>query len=103
MATVEVIVLDELHRCSYLPGRVARLPYRHPVRELSPEEFDQRLAAGDRRTGVLLYRTECPGCQSCEPIRLDVQTFRPNATQRREERSSQRCSRRAQRRPSSTG
>lgn len=86
MATVEVIVLDELHRCSYLPGRVARLPYRHPVHELSPEEFDQRLSAGDRRTGVLLYRTECPGCQSCEPIRLDVQTFRPNATQRREER-----------------
>ena len=86
MATVEVVVLDELHRCSYLPGRVARLPYRHPVRELSPDEFDQRLAAGDRRTGVLLYRTECPGCQSCEPIRLDVQTFRPNATQRREER-----------------
>ncbi len=86
MATVEVVVLDELHRCSYLPGRVARLPYRHPVQQLTPEEFDQRLAEGDRRTGVLLYRTQCPGCQACEPIRLDVQAFRPNATQRREAR-----------------
>lgn len=86
MATVEVVVSDELHPCSYLPGRVARLPYRHPVRQLLPAEFDQRLAEGDRRTGMLLYRTQCPGCQACEPIRLDVETFRPNATQRREQR-----------------
>jgi arginine-tRNA-protein transferase len=86
MATVEVVVADELHPCSYLPGRVARLPYRHPVRQLAPEEFDQRLAEGDRRTGLLLYRTQCPQCQACEPIRLDVETFSPNATQRRERR-----------------
>jgi arginine-tRNA-protein transferase len=86
VTTAEVVVLDELHACSYLPGRVARLPYRHPVRELAPEEFDRRLAQGDRRTGLLLYRTQCPGCQECEPIRLDMRTFRPNATQRREQR-----------------
>jgi arginine-tRNA-protein transferase len=86
MATADVVVLDELHPCSYLPGRVARLPYRHPVRELSPEEFDERLAGGDRRSGLLLYRPQCPGCQACEPIRLDMQTFRPNATQRRQQR-----------------
>jgi arginine-tRNA-protein transferase len=86
MATVEIIVSDELHPCSYLPGRVARLPYRHPVRQLTPDEFDQRLAEGDRRTGLLLYRTHCPQCRLCEPIRLDLATFRANATQRREER-----------------
>ena len=84
MATLEVTVFDTLHPCSYLPGRVARLPYRHPIQRLAPEEFDERLAEGDRRSGVFLYRTQCPQCAACEPIRLDVRTFRPNATQRRQ-------------------
>jgi leucyl-tRNA---protein transferase len=84
VATLEITVLDSPHPCSYLPGRTARLPYRHPVKRLSPEEFDQRLAEGDRRTGVFLYRPQCPHCRACEPIRLDVHRFRPNATQRRE-------------------
>jgi arginine-tRNA-protein transferase len=79
----EIVVFDGPHPCSYLPGRTARLPHRHPVERLSPEQFDQRLAEGDRRTGVLLYRTKCPACHCCEPIRLDMQRFRPDATQRR--------------------
>jgi arginyl-tRNA--protein-N-Asp/Glu arginylyltransferase len=88
----EIVVVDRLHACSYLPGRVARLPYRHPVTTLTPEEFDARLAEGDRRSGLYLYRTQCPACRCCEPIRLDLgspregATFRPNATQRREMR-----------------
>jgi arginine-tRNA-protein transferase len=82
----EIVVFDALHPCAYLPGRTARLPHRHPVARLRPEQFDERLAAGDRRTGVFLYRTECPSCRLCEPIRLDMAKFRPNATQRREKR-----------------
>src|SRR5262245_27501078 len=83
MTPPEIVVFDAPHPCSYLPGRTARLPHRHPVERLSPESFDERLAEGDRRTGVLLYRTKCPACRSCEPIRLDVSRFRPDATQRR--------------------
>jgi arginine-tRNA-protein transferase len=83
MTPPEIVVLDSLHACGYLPGRAARLPYRHPIEKLSPEQFDERLAEGDRRSGVYLYRTHCPECRACEPIRLDMTTFRPNATQRR--------------------
>jgi arginyl-tRNA--protein-N-Asp/Glu arginylyltransferase len=79
----EIVVFDAPHPCSYLPGRTARLPHRHPVERLAPERFDQCLAEGDRRTGVFLYRTQCPQCRECEPIRLDVARFRPDATQRR--------------------
>lgn len=86
MTTREIVVFDQPHACSYLPGRTARLPYRHPLTALTPAEFDERLAAGDRRTGVFLYRTACPQCRACEPIRLDLDSFRPNATQRRERR-----------------
>lgn len=82
----EIVVSDFSHRCSYLPGRTARLPYRHPVETLAPERFDQRLAEGDRRSGVYLYRVACPSCRACQPIRLDVARFKPSATQRRTER-----------------
>jgi arginine-tRNA-protein transferase len=86
MQPQEIVVFDTPHACSYLPGRTARLPYRHPVAMLSPEQFDQRLAEGDRRSGVFLYRTQCPSCRACQPIRLDVERFRPSATQRRMQR-----------------
>lgn len=79
----EVLVHDELSRCPYLPGRVARMPLRLPVRKLTREELDQRLREGDRRQGFVLYRTVCPRCKACEPIRLDVPRFRPNKSQRR--------------------
>jgi arginyl-tRNA--protein-N-Asp/Glu arginylyltransferase len=32
---------------------------------------------------MFLYRTACPTCRACEPIRLDAATFRPSRTQRR--------------------
>jgi arginine-tRNA-protein transferase len=79
----EVLVHDELSRCPYLAGRVARMPLRLPVRKLSRDELDQRLREGDRRQGFVLYRTLCPRCKACEPIRLDVSTFVPNRSQRR--------------------
>lgn len=82
----EIVVFDSFHPCSYLPGRTARLPYRLPLGKLTPEQFDRRLSEGDRRNGPHLYRTCCPGCQSCEPIRLDVNQFHPDSTQRRMQR-----------------
>jgi len=83
MQPQEIVVFDTPHPCSYLPDRTARLPYRHPIENLTPEQFDQRLAEGDRRSGVFLYRTQCPQCHACQPIRLDVAAFRPDSTQRR--------------------
>lgn len=79
----ELLVYDELDRCPYLPGQVSRLPLRWPVGGLSRQQLDDRLAAGDRRTGSFLYHTHCPSCTACEPIRLDVNEFQPDETQRR--------------------
>lgn len=50
---------------------------------LTREEFGQRLDEGDRRQGRLLYRTACPSCVACEPIRLDIHKFEPNKGHRR--------------------
>jgi arginyl-tRNA--protein-N-Asp/Glu arginylyltransferase len=79
----EVVVHDQEEDCLYLPGRRARQPLRLPMRDLTPAEFDQRLEAGDRRAGQLLYTPTCPACSACEPIRVDVRAFSPSRSQRR--------------------
>ena len=79
----ELVVHDELQPCPYLEGRTSRLPLRIPARGLERPELEQRLARGDRRQGLFLYRPACPGCVACEPIRLNLSQFRPNRSQRR--------------------
>jgi arginine-tRNA-protein transferase len=79
----ELLVYDKPSECSYLDDQIWRLPLRLPVRMLDHHEFAQRLQRGDRRQGRLLYRTECATCRACEPIRLDLNTFRPSKSQRR--------------------
>ncbi|GIW43944.1 MAG: putative arginyl-tRNA--protein transferase [Candidatus Binatia bacterium] len=81
--TREWVVYDEYSPCPYLPGQIARMPLRLPVEPLSRAQLSQRLEAGDRRQGALLYRPRCPGCQACQAIRLPVREFVPNRTQRR--------------------
>lgn len=79
----ELIVYDRLQPCPYLADRVARMPLRIPARLLHRAELEQRLETGDRRQGIFLYRTSCPGCRACEPIRIDVANFAANRSQRR--------------------
>ena len=79
----ELVVYDDEEACPYLPEQRARRPLRHPLRRLTGAEFDQRLEAGDRRMGTLLYTQACPTCVACEPIRVDVAGFRPSRAQRR--------------------
>jgi len=79
----ELVVYDEPQPCPYLDGRVARLPLRIPARPLTRPELSQRLGAGDRRQGIFLYHTSCPGCRACEPIRIPVARFVPGRTHRR--------------------
>jgi len=79
----ELVVHDLPSTCPYLPDRPARMPLRLPARSLRADELDQRLAAGDRRQGVVLYRTECPDCLACIPLRIRVQKFEPSRTHRR--------------------
>lgn len=86
----ELLVLDQPSRCPYLSGRLARMPLRMPVAELTRTQLDQRLEEGDRRQGLVLYRTRCPECNACEPIRVRVSEFVPGRTLRRIERRGDR-------------
>lgn len=79
----ELVVFDRTSSCPYLPERPARLPLRLPARSLRADELDQRLAAGDRRQGPVLYRTNCPDCVACVPLRIDVERFELTRAHRR--------------------
>ena len=83
MAVHETIVYDSLEPCPYLDDQVSRLPLRYQRRRPSASEFDDSLGQGDRRVGMMLYRTNCPTCRACEPIRVPVMTFKPSKSQRR--------------------
>lgn len=79
----ELVVVDEEEACPYLAGMVARRPLRIPLRPLRPEELDERLEAGDRRSGPFLYNQACPACAACEALRIDVANFAASKSQGR--------------------
>lgn len=51
------------------------MPLRMPIAPVTPQEVDQRLAQGHRRTGEFVYQTRCPSCRACEPLRIDCHEF----------------------------
>jgi arginine-tRNA-protein transferase len=68
--------------CGYLPDRTWRLEYEL-VSELSPAEYKTRMDHGWRRFGASLFRPRCPACNACQSLRVIVDRFRPNRSQRR--------------------
>lgn len=83
------VVWDQMEECPYLQGQVARLPLRMPMAAVTPDEFDQMLEAGERRSGRMVYRTQCPACHACQPLRVPVARFEPTPSQRRAVRKNE--------------
>lgn len=80
------VVADTAEVCPYLPEQTARMPLCIAIEEVTPRRMDELLAAGYRRTGRFFYRTVCPECQACEPIRVHADRFVANRSQRRAEK-----------------
>src|SRR5579859_3429043 len=68
--------------CSYLPGETWRLEYEM-VAEMTADEYRTRMDENWRRFGHTLFRPRCPECSACRTIRVLVDQFRPNRSQRR--------------------
>lgn len=74
--------VSALSRCEYLPQQEWQL--RYEIRpDLDEHAYVERLHAGWRRIGPALFRPECPSCRRCQSLRLPVEVFRPNESQRR--------------------
>lgn len=69
--------------CPYLPDRQATFRYWLPGRPVSLQESADRMAAGQRRHGQLLYSTACQNCQRCISLRVPIETFQFSKSQKR--------------------
>ena len=77
------VIYDSPQQCPYLDGKVSRTPLEYPKDPLSAADYDRLLEIGYRRTGKLFYRTRCPACKSCLPVRLNVAAFQMTKSMKR--------------------
>lgn len=71
------------HACGYYDDRIAQDLVLDPQDPMLPRAYAFALAQGYRRSGALVYRPRCEGCGACVPVRVPVDAFRPDRSQRR--------------------
>jgi arginine-tRNA-protein transferase len=76
------LFLTSEYSCSYLPARLARNLVADPL-AIDNRIYTQLAELGFRRSGGHVYRPRCHGCQACLSLRIPVNCFRPNRSQRR--------------------
>lgn len=71
------------HPCGYWPERNARDLVLDPRDPRLPSFYPTALGWGFRRSGDIVYRPHCLGCQACVAVRIPVADFQPDRSQRR--------------------
>ncbi|RUR33555.1 arginyltransferase [Vreelandella nanhaiensis] len=71
------------HTCSYLPDKEATTLFLDPQESPGRGVYDSLSLLGFRRSGRHLYRPHCENCSACRSVRIPVEQFTANRSQRK--------------------
>lgn len=71
------------YSCGYLPNKLAQSLIATPQHLVNANIYSSLIQQGFRRSGSFAYRPHCEHCQACIPVRIIVQDFVPNRSQKR--------------------
>jgi arginyl-tRNA--protein-N-Asp/Glu arginylyltransferase len=75
-------------RCGYLPTEQWSLEYE-VFSAITAAEYQERLRQGWRRFGSMLFRPRCRACRACQSLRVVVDRFRADRSQRRARKANE--------------
>jgi arginyl-tRNA--protein-N-Asp/Glu arginylyltransferase len=71
------------YSCGYLPDKLAQSLIAAPQHLINANVYSGLIQQGFRRSGKFAYRPHCDGCRECIAVRVNVQQFQPNKSQKR--------------------
>ena len=71
------------YACGYLPNKLAQSLIASPQHLITTTVYSGLIQQGFRRSGKFAYRPHCEHCQACIPVRVEVESFKPNRSQKR--------------------
>jgi arginine-tRNA-protein transferase len=69
--------------CGYIPDQQSNSIFIDSESEPSEDQLNLLHLQGFRRSGRMIYRPQCPGCNACHSSRIINREFKPSKNQRR--------------------
>jgi len=71
------------YSCGYLPNKLAQSLIAAPQHLINADVYSILIQQGFRRSGKFAYRPHCENCSECVPVRIVIDDFTPNRSQKR--------------------